>query len=407
MKSKYNINTISDFKQFIESNKIKNRLDFSKRFSTVYRRFRKLLSTEEKDLLLPITDERWKKPRITGFIGIQSFIKSNNISSRAELGKHKAVYSKFLKLSKEEKNQLLRNKYHKYIDLNSFDDFKNFISDNKIKSRQDFTLRFQKASKRFYEILSKEEQELLIPSLKKKWDKPIPETIEEFISFVKSNNILNRAEFQLRFKAVYKKFKTFSLEDREKILPNQRDYKYRYEGVKTLEDLQKFIDENKVLGRIDLLNKYGTLHKRFSSELDKIKFKTSGKSYGENFIGELLKKNSISYVTEKTFSDLKDQSSLRYDFYLKDLNILIEYHGRQHFNNNIKSKYFSETLEKHDKMKYDYAIKHKIPIIYYTNERKFYKKYGYFTEVITDPKTLIERIKEIGLTNQSSINKET
>jgi very-short-patch-repair endonuclease len=54
-------------------------------------------------------------------------------------------------------------------------------------------------------------------------------------------------------------------------------------------------------------------------------------SKGEKEIAKRLKKRHIKFLTEKTFAGLKDNISLRFDFYLPDFNLVIEYDGRQHF----------------------------------------------------------------------------
>ena len=105
---------------------------------------------------------------------------------------------------------------------------------------------------------------------------------------------------------------------------------------------------------------------------------------------------------EKTFLDLRGEGDvcLRYDFYLSDYNILLEYHGSQHFNPN--TGFFTDRGIELDKIKYNYAKNNNIPLLYFTNEVYCYNRFGYFTEVITDANILIEKIKEIGLTNQSN-----
>lgn len=55
------------------------------------------------------------------------------------------------------------------------------------------------------------------------------------------------------------------------------------------------------------------------------------RSHGEIEVKRVLDKNNISYDTEFTFPDCKNKISLRFDFYLKDRNICIEYQGRQHY----------------------------------------------------------------------------
>ena len=52
---------------------------------------------------------------------------------------------------------------------------------------------------------------------------------------------------------------------------------------------------------------------------------------GEQKIADFLIKNKIKFETQKTFEDLKDKKLLRFDFYIPDKNLLIEYDGKQHF----------------------------------------------------------------------------
>jgi len=55
------------------------------------------------------------------------------------------------------------------------------------------------------------------------------------------------------------------------------------------------------------------------------------KSYPEEQIAFLLTKNNIKFEREKKFEDLKYKNPLRYDFYLPELNLVIEYNGEQHY----------------------------------------------------------------------------
>ena len=56
-------------------------------------------------------------------------------------------------------------------------------------------------------------------------------------------------------------------------------------------------------------------------------------SKGEQLIRDWLKNNSISWIQEYTFPDLRGLKNkpLRFDFYLPDINTLIEYDGQQHY----------------------------------------------------------------------------
>lgn len=72
-------------------------------------------------------------------------------------------------------------------------------------------------------------------------------------------------------------------------------------------------------------------------------------SRGENKIIELLNKYNINYVKEKTFNSCifpETNTKLRFDFYLPDYNILIEYNGEQHYKTNESGWNTKEALEK-------------------------------------------------------------
>lgn len=98
---------------------------------------------------------------------------------------------------------------------------------------------------------------------------------------------------------------------------------------------------------------------------------------GEQKIKDFLKNNKIKYKKEKTFNNLKDKSYLRYDFYLPDYNLLIEYDGEHHYKNiyHYGEENNLDRVKKHDKMKDNYAKEHNIDLI--GNEiilKKFSKK---------------------------------
>ena len=54
-------------------------------------------------------------------------------------------------------------------------------------------------------------------------------------------------------------------------------------------------------------------------------------SNGEEEIAKILKDNNINFIRQKTFPDLQYKSLLRFDFYLPEINFIIEYNGIQHY----------------------------------------------------------------------------
>ncbi len=100
------------------------------------------------------------------------------------------------------------------------------------------------------------------------------------------------------------------------------------------------------------------------------------KSHGERKIREYLENNNIQFEREKTFSDLRGKSKysiLRYDFYLPQQNIIIEFDGIHHFEYYPFSKKLDlsecEKQQKlkhrqdNDKLKDDYCSKKNIKLI--------------------------------------------
>lgn len=92
-------------------------------------------------------------------------------------------------------------------------------------------------------------------------------------------------------------------------------------------------------------------------------------SKGEDEIEKYLIKNRIEYEREKTFKNCTNPETnkkLPFDFYLKNLNKLIEFHGEQHYK---KTGYFDkraggfEGLQYRDKIKKDYCYSNNIELI--------------------------------------------
>lgn len=73
----------------------------------------------------------------------------------------------------------------------------------------------------------------------------------------------------------------------------------------------------------------------------------------------------IEYLSQYSFNDLKDISLLRFDFYLPEFNILIEYQGEQHYKSiegRGGEKSFRDRIKK-DSMKRDYCLRNDIKLI--------------------------------------------
>lgn len=86
------------------------------------------------------------------------------------------------------------------------------------------------------------------------------------------------------------------------------------------------------------------------------------KSVGESKIAIYLKERNISFEREKWFSDCRDIHPLPFDFYIQDLNCIIEFDGIHHFAPIYGEDRFL-TMQYHDWTKNEYCRKHNIKMI--------------------------------------------
>jgi len=112
------------------------------------------------------------------------------------------------------------------------------------------------------------------------------------------------------------------------------------------------------------------------------------KSNGEKTIIKYLEINHINYINEQTFPGLIGIGGglLRFDFYLPDHNICIEFDGPQHFNRKISNQMSRQVsnydkLKIHDHKKSKYCKKHSIKLI-----RIPYYRYNKIKEILNESK---------------------
>lgn len=289
----------------------------------------------------------------------------------------------------------------------SYEELKKFIKDNNIRNKREFSMKRYKDVYEEYLKLSSNDRDSLLPTLEanilpKSRDKIHRfyedkfSTVSDFQLFIDENNILNPADFRGNYPKLYDRFcRIIPSDEKQKLVYKIR--KRSYSDIDSIEKLQLFIDDNHVSSRKELHISFSGLYVKFQSQLDSVTFNNvDNSSIGENYLKKLFNENSIKFITQKTYSSLRNILPLRYDFYLPDYNVLVEHHGEGHFG---KGRYYTAELIENDKKKYDYAIANDIKILYYTIYKSEYFNNGYFTEVITDSDILIKKIKEISLTN--------
>jgi hypothetical protein len=188
----------------------------------------------------------------------------------------------------------------------------------------------------------------------------------------KPNNHLNGANCPKCAKINFQKNKTLSqlnfIEKANKIHNNKYDYsKTNYISHK-----------HKINVICPTHGKYSQLA---NSHLNGHGCPNCNESKGELKIKEILKKKNVIFIFQKTFNDCRNENNrkLKFDFYLPNKNILVEYDGRQHYE---PIEYFGgiishEKLVEYDKMKNQYAELNKIKLI-----RISYMEYENIDEIL-------------------------
>lgn len=92
-------------------------------------------------------------------------------------------------------------------------------------------------------------------------------------------------------------------------------------------------------------------------------------SKGENYISELLNDFGVKFISEKKFEGcvglLKKEKcyQLKFDFYLPEYNMVIEFDGEQHFKSIDRFKRDLNESELYDKIKNDYCKDNNIKLV--------------------------------------------
>lgn len=85
-------------------------------------------------------------------------------------------------------------------------------------------------------------------------------------------------------------------------------------------------------------------------------------SYPEELIAQLLDENGVDYIKQKKFPKLRYIKPLRFDFYLPDKNMVIEYNGEQHYKpiDYYGGEESFEIAKRRDQIKREYCADNKI-----------------------------------------------
>lgn len=157
--------------------------------------------------------------------------------------------------------------------------------------------------------------------------------------------------------------------------------KYDYSLVKEFKGSGS-LTKNKI---IIICKKHGEFLQTPNSHLHKCECPYCNISKGEDEVEKFLIKNNINYIREYKFDNcinIKTNKKLPFDFYIPEHNIIIEYHGEQHYK---KTGYFEkragglEGLQYRDKTKKEFCLLNNIMYIEIS-----YKEFNNINQILTN-----------------------
>lgn len=247
-------------------------------------------------------------------------------------------------------------------------------------------------------------RDLIFPNSKKQeyWrDLNTKQEIQKFIDD-HSDEIRTSGDFGNKYPGLYSKLRKISLKLTDFKFPEKINTGTVWKYFETLDDFQKFIDEEGIQTVQEFKKSYPGLERRLRRRgfsTFQLKFPKKYKSRLEVKLEKFLINNDINFISQKTFDDL---GKSRFDFYLPEYNLILEPGGDQHFIEIEKWKGKGELAKtkERDKKKYEYCINNGITILYYFefSKKKCYElltENGYFGEWFTDFDLFVNRILEI------------
>lgn len=271
----------------------------------------------------------------------------------------------------------------------SYDDCKNFVKSNNIKTKQEY-FNFDKPKNipynpsTFYKSVWLNWKQFLTDKNSRR--NILCYTYSECKEIIKKYNIKSKSDW-------FKNIKNIITIDEKIPYDPLKYYKKEFNGwgdflntgkiqdnkIKFLsyDETQKYV-KNLKLKNCAEWKEYCKTKPNFITSKPKKKFKNDFidmptflgynkmNSIGENIIKDYLNENNIIFIKEKRFDDCKNIRSLPFDFYIPDYNICIEFDGPQH---EKLSNHFNMTeddfkkLQKNDEIKTSYCKNNNIRLI--------------------------------------------
>ena len=301
----------------------------------------------------------------------------------------------------------------------SFNDLTEFIKNHNINSKEEFIKKvgeneYKRIKSKFYKLRNKGviNKNNKFPFTKNKrpnieWGNEFSKK-EDFNEFLKTNNVSTPKELLERYPDHYRRLVKMGF-TKDVVYATGQTSKRRTssKNINSFNDIQNFVNENLILSKSDFKERFPGIYYHkvkiilSDKEQNQIKyFGINSDSYNEYKVECSLIKYGIYY--EKGLKIyLKEEEALYnnkyyvYDFLIPEKNLIIEVHGRQHFNESIVNTAWNKnisSIKNEDYLKKLVAEKNGYLVKYFTYDIKDYEKYGYFDYVYSNFEKLLNDV---------------
>lgn len=410
-------NTVEDFQQFIDNNKITRPLDFKKGYPSIYNRLvrknfadkvnypnrrtsllyrdinslekinkfikdNQIISSSDLKINYPIIYSRANNLRIISklifpkrtnpeeFVDYyQKFINDNEIQNPTDFKKRfGGIYRKLLK-NKFARSVVYPNRLHTNIDnwdsIYNLESAQKFIDDNNIQNPKDFSNRFLSGYAKLSKLGLRSKviyPDRILYSLVGEFN-----TVEDIQEFIDTHpEIYSAKSFERTYPKIYGRAKTLGIRTQLRYKASVANWGDKY---KTSEEMQEFIDNNNIQSPTEFLINFPQEYHKASNEgyLTKLVYPKRKESTIET-IRKILESLGIEFIPRcHTLDWLVYKKKLELDFYIPELNLAIEGHGVQHFIpvDHMGGEKGFEDHRQRDLTKYNLCKEHGINIIYF------------------------------------------
>lgn len=397
-------NTVEDFQQFIDKNKITRPLDFKKGYPSIYNRLVRKKFADKVNYPNRRTSLLYRD--VNSLERINKFIEDNQIISSSDLKiNYPIIYNKASNLRIISKLIFPeRTNPEEFVDY-----YQKFIDNNEIQNPEDFRNRFLSG----YVKLSKLglRSKVIYPNRIKYNLTGEFDTVEDIQEFIDTHSeIYSAKSFERTYPKIYGRAKTLGIRTQLRYKASIVNWGDKY---KTPEEMQEFIDNNNIQSPTEFLINFPQEYHKASNEgyLSKLIYPERKESTIETIIRKILESLGIEFIPRcHTLDWLVYKRNLELDFYIPELNLAIEGHGVQHFVpvNYMGGEKGFKNHRQRDLIKYNLCKEHGVDIIYFAIP-KILKREGrdstkhfstieemldsYFAPIISTEEDLITEIK--------------